>query len=839
MRLPHTRVLISLAALALACPRSAPADEPATLESLAHARRAEMSRPWREWRARMCARAARAQAAPGGPSRPGAAALSASRRAVTVSFPPANVRINDPAGDSAGVAQVSPSNAALGSNVLCAFTDGQGLVRPVGGVGFAWSTDAGLSYTDGGAPPAPPGWSWSGRPALAADPAGPAIYLVARADSDAGDPSQAWSALVTVSAGFPAPGAPVWGTPHVAARTAGSSGLLDQPALAADPIAHTLDLVCVHYTAQGSGVEFRASQDQGASWSAPVTLSGPLESGAVAGPRVVDLPGAPARVTVAWLSAGAIDADAYRVRSSPDGGASWDPAITACSAFHAFGSGPPGSNRGASTDFPALALDTAPSSAHRGRLYLAWQESVNFYGDTLYFSPPLTAAPAAEAEPDDDAAHATPFAIGQTLRGALAPGDQDWFAFAGSQGQTVVLLADSLDVTLEESMRLLCSDGATRLAYSAPGAGAGYGGEIVFTLSETGTYYLRLAEPPTAAGAGGYRVRSALHRPAAGRARDHRDIFASHSDDGLSWSAPVLISDDPPRFDDTLPELAVDGNGVAYAEWMDWRDAPAGTCGGVSHTYLARSANGGDVFTSFGAVSDAPSAWSGISSNLSPDQGDRLALYANDSAVYPAWTDGRSGDPEIEGVTLSLSYLVTPTLISLLRADAEPQSITLSWYEAGSLEAALLEQRIEPGDWRTLATLAPDGEGFLAYVDRGVPAGAMVHYRLALLDSPGGPWFGAVDVRVPGAATFALEGVAPNPMTRSARVRFSLDGSAPAALEMLDTAGRRVAFAQVGTLGAGAHIVELVPHAALAPGLYLVKLTQGPRFRVARAVVIR
>lgn len=814
------------AALALPGARAARAAQPSELEILTRARRAVFERPGAVHGER--------RVAPAGAGAPARAAAAA--RAAQAAFPPANVRINDTSGDSASVAQVSPAIAALGVSVFCAFTDGEGLTAPVGGVGFAWSADGGLTYTDGGAPPAPAGWTWSGSPALAADAASGFIYLAACAESAAADPAGPWQGIVTIAASFPAPGAPAWGAARVAARTAESAGLFDQPQIAADPVTHALALISVHYTALGSGIEFVSSADQGASWTAPVTLSDPLESGAVAGPRVVAMPGSPPRLTAAWLSAGSIDADRYRARTSGDGGASWSATVDVCSAFHAFGSGPPGSNRGAGTDFPALAVDASPAGPHRGRLYLAWQESVNFYGDTLYFSPPQSLAPVIEAEPNDDAAHATPFTLGATLRGALSPGDQDWFSFPGTAGQTVVLLVDSLDAALDDALRLICTDGATRLAYSEPGAGAGYGGEIVFTLSESGTYYVRLAE--AAAGAGGYRVRTALHHTAPGRARDHRDLFASHSDDGMSWSAPVLITDDPPRFDDALPELAVDGNGVAYAEWLDWRDAPPGTCGGVSHTYLARSANGGDVFTSFGAVADAPTFWTSVSSNLAGNQGDHLALFANGNGVYPAWTDGRGGDPDIEGVALGLGYLATPALISLLRVDAGPATVRLTWFEEGGLSSAALERRIEPGDWRVIATLVPDGSGFLRYTDSNLPPGALIHYRLAASSAPDGPWFGAVDVRVPLVAAFALDGAWPNPVSGVPLVRFSLDSPARATLELLDTAGRRLAAREVGALGAGAHIAQLAPAERLSPGVYWLRLSQGGRVRTARAVVL-
>jgi hypothetical protein len=48
-----------------------------------------------------------------------------------------------------------------------------------------------------------------------------------------------------------------------------------------------------------------------------------------------------------------------------------------------------------------------------------------------------------------------------------------------------------------------------------------------------------------------------------------------------------------------------------------------------------------------------------------------------------------------------------------------------------------------------------------------------------------------------------------------------------------------VAGEEVGALGAGAHVVALTPRERLAPGVYLLRLTQSGRSRTGRAVVIR
>jgi hypothetical protein len=85
--------------------------------------------------------------------------------------------------------------------------------------------------------------------------------------------------------------------------------------------------------------------------------------------------------------------------------------------------------------------------------------------------------------------------------------------------------------------------------------------------------------------------------------------------------------------------------------------------------------------------------------------------------------------------------------------------------------------------------------------------------------------------------TFALDPVRPNPTRGGAlAVHFSLPTAAPARLELLDVAGRRIASHEVG---AGQHSLDLGAGQHLAPGLYLVRLTQGANTRTTRAVVLK
>jgi hypothetical protein len=89
------------------------------------------------------------------------------------------------------------------------------------------------------------------------------------------------------------------------------------------------------------------------------------------------------------------------------------------------------------------------------------------------------------------------------------------------------------------------------------------------------------------------------------------------------------------------------------------------------------------------------------------------------------------------------------------------------------------------------------------------------------------------------ATSLALTGALPNP-SRGDRitVAFSLTGSEPARLELFDLAGRRLTARAVGAFGTGSHRVALTPARRLAPGIYVLRLTQSGVTRAARVAVV-
>lgn len=119
-------------------------------------------------------------------------------------------------------------------------------------------------------------------------------------------------------------------------------------------------------------------------------------------------------------------------------------------------------------------------------------------------------------------------------------------------------------------------------------------------------------------------------------------------------------------------------------------------------------------------------------------------------------------------------------------------------------------------------------------------------YELTAVDLNGNESVAAVatlaallDAGPSAPAELALSGAQPNPgRGGTLGVAFTLPSAAPARLELLDVAGRRVAVRDVGALGAGRHAVRLGDATRLRPGLYLVRLTQSDAIRTARAIIL-
>jgi hypothetical protein len=727
---------------------------------------------------------------------------------------------------------VVQSEMALGiapGGMLMAWNDGNGLVTGTSLIGYATSTDGGATWQDGDAPPLGGGIGrWLSDPVIAVDEKRGDFYLAGLALVL---PPQ--NAIAVVHGRFDN-GQFVWDTPVVARGSRDT--LPDKPWLAADSLSGVVYLGYTTFfgadTARSSQIEFQASRDRNLTWDLPRKISLPSDDGLVQGARPAVGPQGELRVVWRAVDTTLVRAgvDFLRMRSSFDQGETFGPQSDAASFFPNFGSGAPGFNRGFGQDLPGLAIDRS-FGPHRGRVYVSWNEGLNVFADLFgSVSGPV------DAETGNGPAFATPFEVGQTLRGTIGDGnDVDAFSFDGQAGQTIVVYADSLARDLDVSLRLLCQDGHTQLAYSAPLRVRRR--FISFTLPETGRYYLTLAS--LAATIGNYRIRTSWHQPGGERSRDHRDVFVAHSDDGVTWSEPVRVNDDPPGYDNWLPEVAVATDGSAYVCWYDFHDAPIGTCGGVSHTYLSRSLDGGENWTSFGPVSSAQTIWSSVTSNLEPNQGDYIALATGPLGVYPVWSDGRNGDPD--AFTSLVPLDATPTLASLVSAAAAPDCVHLVWRVSDETARVTIERRTEDTPWASFQPATIGSQGEVRLDDGTVSAGTRYGYRLAL-DLPGGVTHaGEAWVDVPRTSPLALAILPSTPSTSAMGlvVRVTLPNASPATIDLLDPSGRRLASQELTVRSPGQQTIRLAEAGELRSGLYLVRVRQAGASASAKAAVLR
>ena len=202
-------------------------------------------------------------------------------------------------------------------------------------------------------------------------------------------------------------------------------------------------------------------------------------------------------------------------------------------------------------------------------------------------------------------------------------------------------------------------------------------------------------------------------------------------------------------------------------------------------------------------------------------------------------------DPNVQaaykGITSCLANLnsqcdeVTSALASLIHAVARPEEVELTWYAPGVPAARV--QRTEAGaQWTTLAAVTRDGSSMIAWTDRSVVAGARYGYRLV---DDFGRTHGETWVDVPSRNRLALAGTRPHPAGTGALVMLSLPRRAPARLDVLDIAGRRVVSREVGALGPGTHAVRIAELDRLPAGVYLLRLVQGSESVTGRMVRIR
>jgi hypothetical protein len=520
--------------------------------------------------------------------------------------------------------------------VVVAWTEGQGWT------GFAWSTNGGVTFTDGGSPPDPGSpYANEGDPSLATDHAGN-FYMVTR--SSYFNYEDSYQGILFYRGTFTG-GNFAWAAPTKLDPNAGD--YFGEPFLAVDPVDGTLYLTrrVTPTPSIFTRIECVRSTDHGVTWSSPVVLAASAyNDNYVTSCRVAVGPDHEVQALYQRVTTNGTTHLVSRrsVNAGVSFGAESLVPLPARGALPNRGAGPPGSNTYTGVSRPALAID-ASSGPNRGRVYAAWDAGVDYFDDPLG-----TLGSAPEAEPNDAPVGANALTIGSTATGVLASSsDVDWYTFAGTQGQTLVAYLTPVNWNGGDCVLSLYSRSAltsNRVAFSRYATATGL---VVFTLPSTGSYWLEI-RPLGTTNNMSYRLDTGWHTPGTSDVgRDSRDIVVQSSADGMVWnSSRTIVNHDPAYYDNALPEIAVDANGSVHVTWYDHRDDAA--IGARTNVYRAASDDGGlsfgpNVKLNDGIATNFNSMGNVYTSNI----GTHAALVSDGCRTVAAFTDGRQGTPDI------------------------------------------------------------------------------------------------------------------------------------------------------------------------------------------------
>jgi len=278
-------------------------------------------------------------------------------------------------------------------------------------------------------------------------------------------------------------------------------------------------------------------------------------------------------------------------------------------------------------------------------------------------------------------------------------------------------------------------------------------------------------------------------------------IFAAHvlatGQADSAWPADGRLLA-PGTWDEFTPKLVRDGAGGAIVAWEDRRDfATSGQDIYASHV----KANGvvDPAWPTLGRALCTALGTQQIPAIVAVDAGGAIVAWQDDRGptwdLYAThvWTDG-SLDAlwPVNGTAISTAS--GDQLTPMIATDAANGAI-IGWQDTRNGNIDVFAQRV-----LSTATLGGDLTGV--------------------------------------SETSSLALAMPNPARRGWIVRFALPSSSPASLDLLDIAGRRVMSREIGSMGAGSHAIDLAQGRQVRPGVYFIRLRQGPDTRTVRVALL-
>jgi hypothetical protein len=488
---------------------------------------------------------------------------------------------------------------------------------------------------------------------------------------------------------------------------------------------------------------------------------------------------------------------------------------------------------------------------NRGNLYAVWTERVSG-------TPSLITSSFGEVEPNDTAETANRIEFGQQVTGTtVSPDlighvDEDDFYFQGVEGQTIWVEGEVTGVSGQgvptsgefcQYLYLFGQGSATELGswvFFGAMARIAHLPPLIFTLPSDGRYTTCLFSngPYTVS----YRMRlRTLVSDGAGVARDHRDVILTKSSDGgQTWTPKILVNDDPPRFDNFLPELAVDGVGGVHVTWYDRRDDPE--TGEDYNVYWTYSDDGAVSFCPSQRLSDTTS----VRENSGLELGDYMGLAPYATGVQSVWTQAwqhqvtqGSGvdhdihsrrvdvipDIEVHGITASSEIASHGT---------GPRRLRLEWSVANHnfvYRYRVFRSADESGPYEFLGEVGVSGKGG-AFVDDGRRPNEVFHYRVDAVRTDGLVFEGTpVRIRVTARPTLSLSMASPNPSKGPVSLDLESPREGEIEVRIFDTRGAIVRSLYRGAIGFGTSQFEWDGRNdtgdRVVGGIYFIEATMG------------
>jgi hypothetical protein len=310
-------------------------------------------------------------------------------------------------------------------------------------------------------------------------------------------------------------------------------------------------------------------------------------------------------------------------------------------------------------------------------------------------------------------------------------------------------------------------------------------------------------------------------------------MFARSTNEGVSWSSPVKINDDPgTNAYQWFGTMSVAPNGRIDVVWLDTRD---NSVSNISALYYANSMDGGVTWSQNERLSDF------FNSHLGwPNQnkmGDYFDMVSDSNGASLAWAATFNSEQDVY-----YSYIGDTTIIPVefvsFSASVAANVVTLEWATATELnnhgfeiERSFDISNLPDGKagWRKIGFR--EGEGTTtepqtySYLDENLSTG-IYQYRLKQIDFNGSfEYSDIVEVEI-APSVFSLSRNYPNPFNPGTAISYQLPVNSFVTLKVYDVLGNEVATLVNEEKQVGEYEIEF-DGSTLTSGIYFYQLQAG------------